>query len=92
MMYPSLFKSGYSLHGRDWVRRIDPEDLRVFVDIGLAAADFGRKGGKALVAKRGSEYMSKIGRRGAIVTNIQKQFKAAVKDENEKELGVYLTL
>lgn len=90
MTYPDLFKSRYDLRGKDWLRRIDPADRKAFVEIGHRESDWGRLGGQALYQQRGSSYMSKIGYRGAIVTNIQKAFKAAVKDENEKELGVYL--
>jgi hypothetical protein len=51
-----LFKARYSLRGRDWIRRIDPDDQRVLIEIGLRHADFGRMGGQARArsGKRGS--------------------------------------
>lgn len=88
MSYTNLFKQKYALFGKDWVRRIDPDDLKVFVGIGLEANEHGRQGGKALARKRGSRYMSEIGRRGAIMSNIKKAFIKAVREENERELGV----
>ena len=49
--YQNLFKSRYQLAGRrDWIRVLDPEDLIVFIRIGLAAADYGRLGGRARAA------------------------------------------
>lgn len=89
-MYPNLFNSRYTLQGRDWVRLLDPEDLRVFVDIGLQHADHGKKGGRGLVAKRGREHMSRIGRIGAIITNSWKSWNKAVAEENERELSVMI--
>ena len=48
MTYRDLFKSRYpSLRGRDWIRTIDPDDLRAFVEIGMKHNDYGRVGGKA---------------------------------------------
>lgn len=49
-----IFKAKYGdqLKGADWVRRIDPEDQRVLIDIGLQAFDHGRQGGRAQ-AERG---------------------------------------
>jgi hypothetical protein len=81
MNYPGIFKSRYSLQGKDWLRQVDPDDLRVFVDIGLQAAEHGRKGGRALVAQRGKEHMSKIGRIGAIASNIRQAWVKAAKQE-----------
>ena len=86
--FPNLFKCKYALHGHDWVRRIEPDDLRVFVDIGLQANEHGRQGGRALVTKRGRDHMSRIGRIGAIMANIKKDWIKAVKEETERELGV----
>lgn len=88
MIYPNLFSSRYKLKGRDWIKSIPKEDLRVFIDIGLQANGHGQQGGRAVYQKRGAAYMSKIGRRGAIVTNIKKAFLKAVREENERELGV----
>ncbi len=46
--YHNIFKNRYHLTGRrDWVRLLSAEDLMVFVRIGLAAADYGRMGGRA---------------------------------------------
>jgi hypothetical protein len=42
-----IFKNKYQINGKDWVRRLEPEDLQVFIDIGLKATDFGRLGGIA---------------------------------------------
>ena len=85
MRYPGIFKSRYpSLHGKDWVRNISTEDLQVFIDLGLCAAEHGRLGGKSLVQKRGKKYMQEIGRRGALVTNLKKYFARAILDEQEK--------
>jgi hypothetical protein len=36
--------------GRDWVRRLDPENKRVFIDIGLQAGDHGKMGGAVRAA------------------------------------------
>lgn len=80
-IYKGLFKSRYpDLKGRDWVRRIEPDDLRVFVDIGNQANDHGKLGGVALVEKRGREHMKKNARLGAIATNILKQWRKQVRD------------
>lgn len=87
-IYFGLFSSRYQLKGRDWVKSLSPEDLKVFVDIGLQASGHGQKGGRAVYLKRGKEYMSNIGRRGAIVTNIKKAFLKAIQEETERELGV----
>lgn len=57
MLYPILFKNKYpKLSGKDWVRHIDPEDRQVFIQIGMAAWDYGRVGGlaRAKMAKRDS--------------------------------------
>lgn len=49
--YPNLFKSRYpELIGRDWIRRVEPDDRTAFVHIGLAAFDYGRQGGKVRAA------------------------------------------
>lgn len=78
---PGLFQKYQPLQGKGWIKALPPEELRVFVDIGLRACDHGRLGGKALVEKRGREYMRKIGRRGAIKTN---QIKAQKRAEDER--------
>jgi hypothetical protein len=81
-MYPNLFKSRYpTLNGRDWINRIDPEDKRAFVEIGLVATDHGKLGGDALVKKYGKKHMRNIARVGAIVTNIRKEWRKAVELE-----------
>lgn len=53
----NLFKNRYDkLLGSDWIRRIDAEDRKAFIEIGLAAMDFGKLGGtaRAKTAKRDS--------------------------------------
>mgnify|MGYP006935520912 CR=1 FL=1 len=48
MTYPDLFKKRYqALHGKDWLRRIEPDDKAAFVRLGMEAHDYGRMGGKA---------------------------------------------
>lgn len=43
-----IFKARYpQLSGVDWVRRIEPEDRKAFIEIGMQAWDYGRMGGKA---------------------------------------------
>ena len=81
-MYKNLFKNRYpELKGRDWIRSIDPDDLQVFVHIGLEAADHGKLGGKATARKYGKQYMREIARRGALVTNLRRWWKRMVEDE-----------
>ena len=42
------FKAKYpNLYGRDWLRLVDVEDQRVFIEFGLKCGDHGRLGGKA---------------------------------------------
>lgn len=81
MNYSGIFKARYTLRGKDWIRTIDPDDRRVLVDIGLQAAEHGRAGGRALYKQRGKEHMSKIGRIGAVATNIQKEIRRAARLE-----------
>lgn len=53
--YHNLFRSKYDLTGRrDWVRLLEPDDLRVFIQIGLQAGEYGKRGGlaRAAAAKR----------------------------------------
>jgi hypothetical protein len=52
--YSGLFKQRYHLTGSDWIKQLDPEDQQVFIQIGLAATEYGRKGGRkrASTAKR----------------------------------------
>lgn len=88
MNYPRLFNSRYSLQGKDWVRLLEPEDLRVFVDIGAQAHDHGRLGGRGLVAKHGKDHMKKIGRIGAVATNSIKAWRRAVAEENDRLFSV----
>ena len=46
--HPGLFKNRYpALRGRDWIRHVEADDCRAFVQIGLEYADHGRKGGRA---------------------------------------------
>lgn len=88
MNYKGLFKARYQLSGKDWIRRIDPTDQRVFIDIGLQANNHGQMGGRALYLKKGTKHMRKIGRIGAIMTNIRKEWDRMVREETERELGV----
>lgn len=46
MYYPNLFKTHYILQGRDWLRRVSPEDRKVFVELGFKHSEFGKLGGK----------------------------------------------
>lgn len=86
---PGLFKNKYpTLSGFDWVRTIEPEDLRVFVDIGLRANDHGRLGGQALAKDR--QHMGRIGRIGAIVTNSKKLWNRLLREEVLKEFNIDL--
>jgi hypothetical protein len=53
--YKNIFKSRYpELKGKDWIKRIEEEDLKAFIHIGFAHSDYGRLGGKkrASTAKR----------------------------------------
>lgn len=85
MIYPNLFKDRYSpIRGKDWIRRLAPEDRAVFVDIGLQALQHGRLGGLALKAKHGNKHLSQIGRIGAIITNSKKAWRKAMQDEMER--------
>ena len=44
--HPNLFKNRYpELQGSDWIKRIDPEDKKVFVSLGMSHNGYGRKGG-----------------------------------------------
>lgn len=86
--FPGLFQSRYPcLNGRDWLRRIDTEDLQVFVDIGARAHNHGRDGGLAILNKKGREYLQHIGRIGAISANSKKLWNRLMQDEIEK-LGI----
>lgn len=90
MNYPGIFKARYPvLQGKAWVRDIDPEDRAVWVSIGMEANLHGVMGGRTLVAKKGREHMSKIGRIGAIVSNSKRAWWKAVVEENYK-LGILL--
>ena len=82
MNYSGIFKARYTLTGKDWVRRIDPEDLRAFVSIGMEANLHGVTGGRKLAQVKGREYMSKIGRIGAIVANSKRAWRKAVIEES----------
>jgi hypothetical protein len=79
--YPNIFRSRYSLRGRDWIKALPVEDLQVFIDIGLQASDHGKMGGRALVQRHGKEHMRKIARIGAIATNSIKAWNKAMQDE-----------
>lgn len=59
--YNGIFKSKYSpLSGKDWLRKIDPDDLAVFVHIGQAATEFGRLGGTARAATAKRDYRGRF--------------------------------
>ena len=61
MQYPALFKRRYPrLKGKDWIRRIDPDDRRAFVQIGLLATENGHKGGKARAASATRDEKGRI--------------------------------
>ena len=47
--YQGVFKAKYGeqLEGRDWVRKIEPEDRQVFIEIGLSEMQYGHLGGVA---------------------------------------------
>jgi hypothetical protein len=81
-----IFKARYPvLKGRDWVRRIDPEDRVVFVSIGMEANLHGVIGGQRLAQKKGRAYMAKIGRIGAIVANSKRAWNKALVEEMWRE-------
>lgn len=82
MNYPNLFSAYHPLKGSDWLRSVTPEDRQVFSRIGFQASEYGKRGGRALVQKRGSEYMREIGRRGALVTNLKKHFQKGIQNES----------
>lgn len=89
--YPNLFKARYGeLHGRDWLRDIHPEDLEVFIDIGLQATDHGRLGGEALVEQKGKDHMSNIGSRGALVVNVRNWWRKRTYEETQIEFNLDL--
>lgn len=49
--YPNLFKSRYPLlKGKDWIRTIEPDDRKVFVELGMKHSEYGRLGGKVRAA------------------------------------------
>ena len=47
MLYPNLFKKFDQRQGKSWVKNLPAEDLRVFVEIDLQAAEHGHLGGMA---------------------------------------------
>lgn len=86
--FPKLFKNRYpqsTFQGKDWIRNVDPEDLQAFADIGSEASDRGRKGGNALVQKRGKEHMAAIGAKGAAKTNQLHAMNRAMEDAEKGE-------
>ena len=50
MFFPDLFKSRYVLQGKDWIRRVEPDDRKAFVQIGMRFHNYGKMGGKARAA------------------------------------------
>lgn len=79
MKYPNLFRNRYGkLNGKDWLRRVDSEDLQAFARIGLEASDYGRSGGRAVVRKYGKKHMRHLAKFGAIATNILREWRRNV--------------
>lgn len=63
-IYPDLFKNRYPpeiFKGSDWLKRISPEDAKALASIGMAAHDFGRKGG-AVRGRTGKRWPAGNGR------------------------------
>lgn len=86
MNLQGVFKARYPvLKGKDWVRKIDPEDRAVFVSIGAEAHLHGIKGGNALFKAKGNDYMKRIGRIGAIVANSKRAWQKALVEEMWRE-------
>ncbi|MEI6415742.1 MAG: hypothetical protein WCP34_15990 [Pseudomonadota bacterium] len=54
LSYPNLFKEFEPRHGKDWVKNLPEQDKRVFIEIGLQAAEHGHLGGiaRAKTARR----------------------------------------
>lgn len=54
-----IFKAKYgdNLRGRDWARRIEPDDVKVLAEIGQRAHLYGHMGGvaRAATARRGGK-------------------------------------
>lgn len=48
-----IFKAKYgdALQGLDWINKIEPEDRKLLIEIGLRATDYGRTGGRARAEK-----------------------------------------
>jgi hypothetical protein len=88
MTYPGLFKDYQPLRGSAWIKNIPAEERRVFVEIGLQENGHGQKGGRAIYLQKGREYMSKLGRIGAIKTNSWKLWNRLMREELNRELGV----
>ena len=96
MKYPGLFSNRYGkLQGKDWLLSVEPDDLSVFVDIGHQEAQRGRLGGLAIKEKRPrlnaegkNVHLSNIGRVGAVVTNVRREWIKAVRDETECVFGI----
>jgi hypothetical protein len=88
MTYPGLFSRHQPLKGKGWIKSLPSEDRRVFVEIGLQESGHGQKGGRAIYMQKGKEYMSKLGRIGAIVTNSKKLWNKLMREELNRELGV----
>lgn len=81
--YPDLF-ARYEKTGKDWIKALPPDELQAFIRLGFMHSNYGRDGGKAIVEQRGKDYMSHIGRIGAIVTNSKKAWIKAMQDEMER--------
>jgi hypothetical protein len=45
--FTGIFKARYpALKGRNWIKSLEVDDLQAFIRMGLAATDYGKKGGQ----------------------------------------------
>lgn len=79
--YTGIFKSRYTLKGKGWIKALQPDDLQVFVRMGMQAWDYGRMGGKS----HSREHLRSIGRIGGIVTSSKRYWQRLMIEEMEKE-------
>jgi len=79
--YTGIFKARYTLKGRAWIRDLSPEDLQVFINIGMQAWDYGRLGGLS----HSREHLRRIGRIGGIVTSSKRFWNRLLLEEMERE-------
>ena len=45
------FKTKYNLRGRDWIRRIDPEDRQALTHLAFECSEYGKRGGRVRASK-----------------------------------------